>query len=559
MKRPCPAALATAALCLGLLAAPAAAQQNIVTFRVESLDRMLEELQDIGDDSALSVDRDRFLTGLLVGLPGGDWLDGGRPIVGILPQMGMMAGDKGIVVALPVADLDLLMAALGEKYTAHEIDGEIHSFSDEDGAVVHIWPMGRYVAAGAMKNFVAEFDLSAALDRRDLPLGVVAIEVALEPIAPFLQMYLVQGREAIKQQIEAEAGDADGDAAGLVGMADLYLDLAADLLNNVSRIQLALSVADDEFLVHKRLVPRSGTTLAEMLLAQQGALPEIARFVDPAEAIWVVAGQVSYTPAFRAAMDGYVGRYGEALAGIGDALDGSAELPGFGSWLTALAGSSTKLMACHRGDVVMVTRISDEGMGGLNVAGIEDVDDCKSAMHEAAGLLAEMPAIPGAEMRVEVDDHAFDHRGVEALALRQTVDMPETEGEGLEMHTYMGIHESLLLSVTGGEDAEQEFRGLVDRVAMHEKGAGVESALFSPVEVGAGFYGRVDVGEFLGSIAELAGSDPGSDPDGADGAGSGVVVAGATFAKDALTIDIVIPTGLWAGAGDEADSPTAGP
>jgi hypothetical protein len=421
--------------------------------------------------------------------------------------------------------------------------------------------MGKYVAAGAMKNFVAEFDLNAALDRRDLPAGAVAIEVALEPIAPFLQMYLVQGRDAIKQQIEA------GDAAGLAGMADLYLDLAADLLNNVSRIQLGLSVADDEFLIHKRLVPRSGTTLAEMLLAQQGALPEIARFVDPAEATWVVAGQISYTQGFRAAMDGYVARYGEALAGLGDTLDGSVDLPGFGSWLTALAHSSTRMMTCHRGDIVMVTRISDEGMAGLNVAGIEDVDACKSAVHEAAGVLAEMPAIPGAEMRVEVDEHAFDYRGVQALALRQTVDMPETEGEGLEMHTYMGIHESLLLSVTGGDQAEQEFRGLVDRVAMHEKGAGVEAALFAPVEVGAGFYGRVDVGAFLGSIAELAGSDPGSDPDGAAGSdpdaeqptGSGVVVAGATFAKDALTIELVIPTGLWAGSGDEADSPAAGP
>jgi hypothetical protein len=402
-----------------------------------------------------------------------------------------------------------------------------------------------------MKNFVAEFDLNAALDRRDLPAGALAIEVALEPIAPFLQMYLVQGRDAIKQQIEA----GDGDAAGLVGMTDLYLDLAADLLNNVSRIQLALSVADDEFLIHKRLVPRSGTTLAEMLLAQQGALPEIARFVDPAEATWVVAGQISYTQAFRAAMDGYVARYGEALAGLGDTLDGSADLPGFGSWLTALAHSSTRMMTCHRGDIVMVTRISDEGTAGLNVAGIEDVDACKSAVHEAAGVLAEMPAIPGAEMRVEVDEHAFDYRGVQALALRQTVDMPETEGEGLEMHTYMGIHESLLLSVTGGDQAEQEFRGLVDRVATHEKAAGVEAALFAPVEVGAGFYGRVDVGEFLGSIAELAGADA----EAATPTASGVVVAGATFAKDALTIELVIPTGLWAGSGDEADAPAAGP
>jgi len=563
MNRLRPAVLAAAALCVAFVAAPATAEQNIVTFRVESLDRMIEEFQGIGGDSGIPVDRNRFLEELPVGLPGGDWLDGGQPIVGVLPQMGMMAGDKGIVVALPVKDLDLLMAALAEKFEAHEIDGEIHSFTDEDGGAIHVWPMGKYVAAGAMKNFVADFDLNAALDRGDLPPGALALEVALEPIAPFLQMYLVQGREAIKQQIEAQAADPEGNAAAMSGMADLYLDLAADLLNNVSRIQLAVSVADDEFLVHKRLVPRTGTTLAEMLMAQQGALPEIARFVDPAEATWVVAGQLSYTPAFRAAMNGYAGRYGEALAGIGDALDDSADLPGFGSWITTLAKSSTKLMACHRGDIVMVSRVSDQGVGGLNVAGVEDLDVCKSAVHEAAGLLREMPAIPGTEVRIEVDELAFDHRGVQAL--RQTVHIPETEDEGQEMlrglyggsdmYTYMGFCESLLLSATGGEHAEQEFRDLVDRVTAREKGAGVEAALFAPVEVGAGFYGRVDVGELLGSIAELAGSDPG----GANPTADGVVVAGATFAKDALMIEVVIPTGLWSGAEGDADSPTGGP
>jgi hypothetical protein len=530
--------LAAVVLC-GLLAfAPVAAEQNIVTVRLSSLDGLLAEVERLGKAAPLPVDRDALLKDLPLGLPGGAWLDGKRPIVAVLPQMGLMAGDKGVVVAMPVQDLAMLIDALGAKYPEHVEEGEIHTFSGGGSPTVYVRPLGGYVAAGAMKNFVDAFDLDVALESADLPPGVIAGEILLEPIAPFVQMTLMQGREAMKQQAATD------------GMIDVYFDLLTDLMNNVSRLQIAARVEGENVLMHKRLLPRAGSTLAGMLANQSGGLPKIARYVDPADSAWVVAGQVKYTPAFREAVEGYMQRFGDAIESLGATIDESPQLSGFGGWFGTIAQSTTQMLDCYRGDFVAVTRFGESGVGSVNLAGVEDAEGCREALATVTGALSEMPQLSEGGMSVEADASAFDHRGV--VAIKQTIRFnPSGDAEQDEVlgtiygdsgiSTYTGVHDDIMLSVTGGEEAERSFRDLVDRLADAKKSAGIPITFFAPLKVGAGFYGRFDLGDYLGSLAGIA-----AEGEGAAGL-DGTIVLGASFTKQALDIELAFPAGLWTG------------
>jgi len=537
-----PSILATVAVCCLLASTPVAAEQNIVTVRLESLDGLLAEVGRLGKAAPLPVDRDALLKDLPLGLPGGEWLDGSRPIVAVLPQMGLMAGDKGIVVAMPVQDLAMLLDALGAKYSEHLEEGETHTFSGEGSPAIYVRPLGGYVAVGAMKNFVDAFDIDDALESADLPSGVIAGEVLLEPIAPFVQMALMQGRETMKQQIAAGA-----DPAAPAGMIDVYFDLVTDLMNNVSRLQIAARVDGENILVHKRLLPRVGSTLAGMLESQSGALPEIARYVDPTDSTWVVAGQVKFTPAFREAVSGYMQRYGEAMESLGAAFDDSPQLSGFGGWFGTIARSATGMLECYRGDFVTVTRFGESGMGSVNVAGVEDAESCRETLVTMTSALSEMPQLPEGGMSVEAEPSAFNHRGV--AATKQTIRF-DSSGDAKQdellgaiygesgISTYTGIHDDVLLSVTGVEEAEREFRDLVDRFADSKKSAGIPVSFFAPLKVGPGFYGRFDLGSFMGSLAGIAG-------EGKEAAG--VIVLGTSFTKQALDVELAFPSGLWTG------------
>jgi hypothetical protein len=256
---------------------------------------------------------------------------------------------------------------------------------------------------------------------------------------------------------------------------------------------------------------------------------------------------VKQTPAFREAVAGYMQRYGEAMESLGAAFDDSPQLSGLGGWFGTIAQSATRMLECYRGDFVAVTRFGESGMGSVNIAGVADAEGCREALATVTMALSEMPRPSEGGMSVEAAPSAFEHRGV--AATKQTIrfdpsgDAKQDEVLGTiygesGISTYTGIRDEFLISVTGGEEAEQRFRDLVDRFADSRTSAGIPATFFTPLKVGPGFYGRFDLGGFLGSLAGIAGEAKDT---------TGAIVLGASFTKQALDVELALPTGLWTG------------
>lgn len=541
-------------LCLG---AVRAAGSEVATLRVESLDALLAAANRLGVGSDVPDSPQFLLDSLPFKAGDGSWLDRTRPLVGVLPPNGVMAASRAWVLALPVRDPQSLAATLAREYPDQVVEDSLHTLAGKNGSDVFLRFLGDHVVLGQMRVYVENFDLAAALDPRDLPPGPITIEVRIEPLAPLIQMGLASARAMAAQNGAAQGGDPD--ATAVADFMDLYFDVLTDVMNNISRLQISADVQGGNLTLVKRLVARPGTTLEGMLAAQSGALPPIASYLDPRDAAYVVAGQLELTPAFRLALADYARRYGAVMESLGETVEASAAMPGFGGFMGRLGGAAAGFIDCYRGDMAQVMRFGDAGMEGAGVAGVVDADRCRAAVEEMAETMVGMPALAENGMTVEFEREALVYAGVRAS--RQSVHpAPGAEEDAREalgriwgeggMTTYSGFLGPLMLTATGG--GEPAFRALVDRASAAAKGPGIGADYFAPLKPGPGFYVRADLGRLAAWISTLAPeSESGELPFGA-----GAVVAGARFTPDAATVEIIVPTSLWTGQRDNAAAVT---
>jgi hypothetical protein len=414
------------------------------------------------------------------------------------------------------------------------------------------------VAAGKLRGFVEGLDVTAALDPRDLPRGPLVGEVLFEPLAPFLQMMLAQGRQMAAQQLLAGSGDGSDDPdnlpdmAGAAALMNLYFDFADDLLNNVSRLQLAARIDGGNMWFESRLVPTAGSTLHGMLAEQSGALPEIARFADPQDAAWVVAGQLSPTPAFREALRAYAESYAEAMETLGSSLEGMAGMSGFGGLMSGIGHSAASFVDCYRGDLASVSRLGTAGFETIALAGVRDAERCEAALDEISLAMSQLPATPGGGPLIEIERNAFVYSGVSVT--RQSVQIPtgddadlaatlERVWGGSSANSLTGVHRDLMLTVSGGESAEQTFRDLVDHISGRPAGNGIPAGFFSPLMPGPGFFARVDFDRLLEGFSAIVGEDNENELSFLRGA----VVFGTRFSPDAVSVELAVPSSFWSG------------
>jgi hypothetical protein len=513
------------------LGAAQAIEKNVAVLWIESLDAVIADAQRLMTLSGQGeVDRDDVLDMLEQSsdLPDLSMLDTSRPMVIVYPLEGMALGEKGLVAAFPVEDVDAALKAISERFTSTTVDDTgIHelSWGEESDSTVFVAPGDGYLVGGMSRDLVTRFDPTAVLEAADLPPGSIAIDVFLEPIAPMALMGLQVGRQAVVSEMqnpsesEDEEGAPDYDPDAAMAFVDLYFDFIRDSLQNASRIQMSLDVGTDAVVFHKHVMPRTGSTLAGLIEAQQGGLPEVARYVEPGDEFAAAAAQVTFTPEFTAAMQHYMNGYFAALQNLPAAAADSA---GTGEYQAAmmklLAKSSEGWIDCYAGDFAMTFGFHDDGGADLRqIMGIKDAEKCRALMTELAGMADKMGETAEGEPMITITENALEHAGVQGWRQNTQYMLPAgSENEAASaflaewfgddgMVSYYGLAGDYMVSASG-TDAETQFKTLVDRVTAKKKQrsrmVGITAKTFAPVTTGPGIFIAADLGRILDVVLE---------------------------------------------------------
>jgi hypothetical protein len=494
-----------------------------------------------------------------------------------------------LVGVFPVKEVDPAIDALKGRCSSYELDGDLHTFGGEDGTTLVVQAHDGYLVASANPSMLRSIDAASVLAGAGLPPGNVTLDLQLSPLAPMLQAALEQGRQVAKTRInqaaEQSAGvdsggngeehgeDADQpesaeiapatpsfDAAQADAMLDLYFDLLQDGLKNVSRVQISVELSGGHAILHKRLLPNPGSTLAGLLEAQSGGLPDLARLIPAKGNVGSVVANVVPTPAFSDALKAYLGGYLDAMEGLLASAAAEPAAEQFSQALVLMRPLMDRWIECYRGDFAASFALAPEtGMSVVEVLGAGDVDACQSVIQETAKLYRQLDVGTGDEPVFVLTENALSHGGVQALRYETRLDTmlamsgePETEEATQMLHAlfggdslvgYTGLAGDRML-VTAGVDAEQAFKDLVDRAARKKKklDGGLTEAHFAPLQSGAGFFAAIDIGPLIRWVAEeIDEQDEELEKLAALPPEAGRIVYGGRLEKGFLTFEFALP------------------
>lgn len=531
---------ASVALLLALLALPAAGQQ-LALLRVESLDGAFADLETLAEAVGTEFERGAVLGPAMqqFGIDDPSILDFKRPLVMVLPMEGMMLQQKGLVAAFPVTDSEKVFAALAAGFSGHEEIEGLHTYSNEAGPALFALGRDGYVIAGGTSDLVKRFDLGVGLDRGDAPPGNIMLDLYLEPVAPMLQMGLMQGKEQLKSHLETAGGDADSpiQPADMKGFVDVYATLVQNVLNNVSRIQMSVQLDGSYTLLHERLVPKAGSTLAELVGAQKAGFPGSAGLVD-SKAPMVSVSSLKLTPRFREALKTFVGDYLTAVRPIihrvgpgflGELPEGKEAGPALDSLMDQVQSSVDRMIDCIRGDGASSFDFAGEGgFAMVEAYGWETTEACRKFPQEQMKLWGEITAsFPKLNEFVTYSDggtvagatvFAFNmdmKRLAEVMGegdaevAEMTEIFEKVYGEGISGRT--AYVDDLALAVAGS-DADAKLQALIAKRGQVGL-KGLAPSDFAPLGSGAGVFVRLDMGRFLQNVRSWMPEEERNDPE----------------------------------------------
>jgi hypothetical protein len=517
------------------LAGPALGQ-DLLTVRVESLDAALGDVTTIAAAAGQPMTKDQLLAPMLsqLGIDDLSFLDWKSPAAMVMPMQGMMLQQKGLLLALPVADAEKAIELLASKFASHAVEEDLHVLSTDAGPQLYVASHDGYLTAGGSKDLLRGFDLSAALSRPDAPPGNLVVDFNVEPIAPMAMMGMMQAKEMMKQQMtaamQADANVPPGMPAMMGSMVDMYIDLAQALLNNMSRLQLVPEVDGSNVIAHIRVVPKAGTTLAGMVAAQNKAWPALARHVS-GEGVLVAAGQMTMTPEAKEFAKTMVARYCDALgqlgAGMSAVTEGGEGEGGGEEHQDPMHAAMMKLMSsfpagleelyvnsldCYTGAMafsldldpeqgVSFTQVegfdgSKEGCADMTATALGMVRDWIGEVPELASLVSIGPTGTGSDWAIDVDLGAhLAEAPEEAKAMLNQLILDDGK-----FSVRVGQAKGLAYGVFG-KDAAARAADIAKGTAAG--GGGIKADAFSPLPPGAGYYFRVDAGRLLGALQQI--------------------------------------------------------
>jgi hypothetical protein len=479
--------------------------------------------------------------------------------------------EMGWVGALPVNDVDAALSAIENELGPPEVEDGLRSHETRTGVRVHLRAARDYLLFGQKPAAVRRAELGRLLDLGDLPPGSVALDVDLVPVTPMIQLGMATARQTVAGNLGLAESDT-ADQAAAMSMYDFYVGLANDLLLNVSRIQVSLEVGTSDLTIHEWLLPRSDSTLGEMLRAQKGGFPDLARGLPADSSVAVMAAGIEITDRARTAMRAYVARYNDFMESIGQTMSGD-EAQWFEGFMGPWSKNAVQWADCTRGDTAAVYRFSEaRGFSATQVAGLTDGERCGELLEEVGRAMTELPALPDGRVLASVQSEALVHEGVPAMRLE--VDMlaghGEQDPEALEFAErlfgsdgfvyYMGQKGDTLISAAGS-GSEQAFRDTVDGLSARRKRGGLSPKHFAPLKPENGIFFAVDVAALMREAARFDPDDADLRELGAMAERAGRWVMGASFASRALRIETNLPhsaIGLLAELGDDGDDASAG-
>ncbi len=463
-----------ALLIVALTFGSALAGDTLLTVRITSLDALLDDVGVVAGAVGQPLDRGEFLASLEKLSPAVilDQVDFQRPLVFVMPMEGMLLQDKGVVAVVPVKDVDAALAELIRAVEGAKTEGAITELPFAENRVLYVQPAQGYLMAAFNRQITEDAVLGDLLEIGPTPPGNISATVQIAPIAPLIQMGLMQAQAMAQQQTQGEAAKVEA----LANPLEIYGSMIGDALANVASISFSLEVSGANLLYHQWVLPKSGSTLEAFIAAQQVDWPELARFADP-QAPLVIVNNFTMTDAARAAFNGWAEAQAAALGQTARQTGSAQDSP-----LLFYRSFSQLGTQCNRGDGV-ASMWFDKGFLP-RVAGIQ-------------GWLAGEPCqdIPATMARV-LGEGAENFVHGKMQAWKQSLPMPSDETQeptdsAPQMNMAFGKLGDLLLSAVGS-DAPAALTALADRVEA-SRGSGVAPADFAPLETGPGYFMRIDL------------------------------------------------------------------
>lgn len=542
--------------------------QDLLVVRAESLNAVFDGMESISNAVGQDVGRQTVL-GMGTEIFGTDpsgFLAFDRPVAALMPVEGMMLQQNGFVLAVPVSDAAAAITALETRLPNHAVEGELHSFSADEGPTLYLTAAEGYVRLGGNADLVKRVDPLA-----NGPTGsALSAEIFLEPVAPMIQASLAMAKQQMMASLEAEArgeGEAPFDPTTMGPMFDVYFDAIRWLVANASSFRVRLDVKDGYVRFAEDLVPKPDGALAGFIAAQTGGLPEIAKLADEGSA-WYMAGRLSLTDEHRQGLKSFVDGYIDLVTSVLDSQAAPAENGGsdtasdaaaagpiafWDEYMAVMTPYVGRWIDCLRGDMVVSIASSDGPSFRFTEAfGLVDSEACSSLVSEMgdhfadaveaspelseAFTLARGPEIGGSESLIMTFDmvkmlHEMGQPSDEQAEAMMTAMYGET------MSAAMVAVGDVVLAAGGPQAADH-----LGELAVELSAPG-QAPSFAPLEVRPGMMLGMNLGAMMSWMKDAA-------PEGADAfqraaerlsGAAGRVLMSMTFASKTATFDIAVP------------------
>jgi hypothetical protein len=505
------------------LGAPASSSaQDLLAARAESLNEVFDDVEAISRAVGKDLSRETLsmMGSSVLGSDATGFIDLDRPVAALMPVEGMMMKQKGVVVAVPVTDAAAAIDALASHFPNHTVEGELHTFSSDQGPGLYLTAANGYLRVGGSANLVTRIDPLAVT-----PTGsTLSVELFLEPIAPMIEANLAMVKAQMMSSLEAEAaGDMEMpyDPASMGLILDVYLDGFRWLLVNTSSLRVRLDVEDGYVRFAEDLVPKAGSAFAGFIEAQKGGLPEIAKLTDEGSS-WYMAGQISLTDEHRQGIKSFVDGYIDLLSSMFASQAGSADTSGADStsdqamaetmafwkeYIAMLSPYTDRWIDCFRGDMVASFGFPEGRPFEFSEAfGLVDAEECANLISDMGDELVnsiesseELSNVFTLEEGPEISDArsllmSFD-------MMKMLDEMAPTSDEqteammqamyGERMDVAMVTSRNVILA-TGGEHAVDDLQELAARLPAPGK-----TPSFSPLDARPGLMMGINLGAML--------------------------------------------------------------
>ncbi|MDQ7087073.1 MAG: hypothetical protein Q9Q13_04085 [Acidobacteriota bacterium] len=400
-----------------------------------------------------------------------DQVDFDRPLVFVMPIEGMLLQDQGVVAVVPVRNADLALAKLIEGVEGATTQGAITALPVTEEKTVYVQPAKGYLMAAFNRRIAEDARVEDLLDDGLSPPGNISATIQIAPIAPMVQMGLMQVQAMAEEpsRRETQGDDAAGTQATIPSLAT-YGGLISDALANVATIKLSLELNGDDVLFHHWVVPKTGSSLEAFISAQRATWPKIARFADPSAPV-VIVSSVTLTDAARAAFIRWTATQTRGRMRPTQQADGDNPAPSPMALFQSFSRLGTQ---CSRGDGAASIHL--DGSRVPRVAGVQGLLDSEKCRDLPAALARAFG--PSAESFTHGHLEAWQNSFPLSLAGPGAPDRQGGTAPSGEVPMAAGLLDDLLLTVLG-DDAAQALKALADRIES-QKGPGVVPADFAP-------------------------------------------------------------------------------